>query len=92
MTNLGRGGENEVFDLNEIFSLIRINIITSHTQTPIRIGILGPTWVTAEEAKITHCYLHLNVERGCKCEGENFCCRDRSFATRKTNKGYGIFE
>src|SRR5438046_5901772 len=75
MTNLGRGGENEVSDPDEKFSPdtdTHINITTSHIQTPIHIGISGPTWVTAEEAEITHCYLHLDVERGCKCEGENF--------------------
>jgi hypothetical protein len=28
----------------------RVNIMTSHIQTPIRIDTSGPTWVTAEEA------------------------------------------
>jgi hypothetical protein len=47
-----------------------INITTSHIQAPIHIGTSGPTCVMAEEAEISHCYLHLDVERGCKCEGE----------------------
>jgi len=42
----------------------RINIMTSHNQTPIRIGTSGPTWVTVEEAEITHCYLRFGCGEG----------------------------
>ena len=29
------------------------------------------TWVTVEEAEITHCYLRLDVEKGCECVWRN---------------------
>ena len=55
------------------FILITLNIMTSHNQTPIRIGTSGPTWVTVEEAEITHCYLRFGCGEGMRVWLRKFC-------------------